>query len=354
MAGSAFPGAGQRGGWRWGTPAGRSRLCPRAPAGLPLPGTAPVRRSQRDGHPLARLAYLDGLGQRAVLAAESCQGLAEESPPAARARLPGCLCSGRAASPPCEGPGQPPPPPAGPACCQGQESKEPWRRRSAGRALPGPLGAVPPPLKARQRQRQRGAVWERGAPGLSSVPPQSDGDGRALREGQQQRQCSRSGRRAEEGRRAVLPPSSASALTSRGAKATFAAAAGGDGRWPLLCTSLQERRCAQRAAPQQKGPPRRGLPGELPRPLALRERWGRPSWHPEPCDPRDPHLCLALDQPLQAAGVQRRGLGKGKREQKVRSSHAPDAGLEQPRGWAERRQEGHSRHCGRSAPAAGA
>ena len=112
--------------------------------------------------------------------------------------------------------------------------------------------------------------------------------------------------------------------------------------------------CKKGAALSERPRSRKGLPGELPRPLALRERWGRPSWHPEPCDPRDPHLCLALDQPLQAAGVQRRGLGKGKREQKVRSSHAPDAGLEQPRGWAERRQEGHSRHCGRSAPAAGA
>ena len=225
---------GQDGGGAGGGCVGRRRLCPRAPAGVPLLGTPPLRRSQRAGDPLARLAYLDGLGQHAILAAESCQGPAEESPPAARARRPGRLCSGRGPSPR-KGPGQPPPPPAGPACCQGKESKEPWRR-SARRALPDPLSAVPPLLSARERRRLGTRV-----PGGSALSCRRAmgtdvpcGKGSSSPSAARVPACTR--------RREGRPAPVFSKLTSRAARSTLAAR--GDGWWPLLCASLQETRHA--------------------------------------------------------------------------------------------------------------
>ena len=95
--------------------------------------------------PVCGLPYLDGLGQRAVLRGEGCQGLPKEGPAAAGAPLPWQPRSGRAA-PQSKGPGQPPPPAAAAAaaasCCKGKGSKSP-SMETARPALPRP--ALPCP-----------------------------------------------------------------------------------------------------------------------------------------------------------------------------------------------------------------
>ena len=228
--------------------------------------TPPLRRRQRAGDPLARLAYLDGLGQRAVLAAESCQGPAEESPPAARARRPGRLCSGRGPLP-CKGPGQPPPPPAGPACCQGKESKEPWRR-SARRALPDPLSAVPPLLSARERRRLGTRV-----PGGSALSCRRAmgtdvpcGKGSSSPSAARVPACAR--RREGPSCPCLLQTHQPCGQVHLGCQ-----------RGRVVAAAL--RQPARNTPRSPSSPAAERAPGELHRPLAVCERWGRLRWHPE-------------------------------------------------------------------------
>lgn len=102
---------------------GRNWLCPQVPPGVPLLGAAVLRRSQRDGEPVARLAYLDGLGQCAILAAENCQGPAKQT----LLLEPDCLGTSAAPKVPLHAKGQGSPLlllqvlPA----CQGNQSKTP-------------------------------------------------------------------------------------------------------------------------------------------------------------------------------------------------------------------------------------
>ena len=178
-------------------------------------------------------------------------------------------------------------------------AKEKRAKTPAGEA-PGECSRTLSALCPGRREQGRGVVWERGAPG-AQLSPAAERWGRTCPVGRAtaapvQHECPPA-RGGEKGRPAPV----FSKLTSRVAKSTLAAS--GDGRWPLLGTSLQETRCAQRAAPQQKGPPASCI-GPWP---CVRGGGGRD------CTPSNPHLCLALEQPLQAAGVECHRLGKGKR-----------------------------------------
>jgi len=82
------------------------------------------------------------------------------------------------------------------------------RAKSRGGEAVGKRSRTLSGLSPHCRAHGRVMVWERGAPGLISLLPQSHGDGCALQEGQQQPQRSTSARLPEQERRAVLSPPS--------------------------------------------------------------------------------------------------------------------------------------------------
>ena len=83
------------------------------------------------------------------------------------------------------------------------------RAKSCGGEAPAEHSQTPSMLSPHHRWHGRcGVVWERGAPGLSSLLLQSDGDGHAPWEGQRQPCRSTRARLQEQERMAILPLSS--------------------------------------------------------------------------------------------------------------------------------------------------
>ena len=83
------------------------------------------------------------------------------------------------------------------------------RAKSHGGEAPGERSQTPSVLSPCHRGHGRcGIIWDRGAPGLSSLLLQSNGDGHALREGQRQPHRSMRACLQEQERRAILPLSS--------------------------------------------------------------------------------------------------------------------------------------------------
>lgn len=258
---SHWGGAGWRGGWRWATWGGDG-FVPEPHPGSLCWGHHLSGGAGGVGTPCPGLLTWMGWGSVPSWLRRAARGRPKRAPP--------------------------PPEPDGPGTSAAAEVP----RRAKGQGRPILLLRVPPAAEENRAKNAawRGVPWERGAPG-AQLSPAAERRGRTRPAGRAaaapvQHECPPAGG-GEEGRPAPV----FSELTSHVATSTLSSR--GDGRQPPLRTSLQDTRRARRAAPLQKGPPASCIG---PWPCA---RGG------EGCDctPSDPHLCLALDQPLQAAGA---------------------------------------------------
>ena len=264
MEGSAFPRAGWRGGWRWvrgeeaalspspsrGPSAGDTASA-EEPAGWGPPGQACLPGwAGAACHPGCR--ELPGAGRREPPCRQS---------PTARAPLqrPRSLAAQRARAAPSSSCGSRLLPRK-----REQRAMEEKRQASA----PGPSQRCPP---AAERTGEA-SFGNEGPRGLSSLLPQSNGDGRALREGQQQPQCSTSARLREEERRASSPR----LLQTHQPRGQVHL---GCQRGRVVAAAL--RQPARNTPRSLSSPAAERAPGELHQPLAMCERWGQLRWHPE-------------------------------------------------------------------------
>ena len=200
VEGSAFPRAGWRGGWRWVR--GEEAALSPSPSRGPSAGDTASAEEPAGWGPPGQACLPGWAGAACHLGCRELPGAGRREPPCrqsptARAPLqrPRSLAAQRARAAPSSSCGSRLLPRK-----REQRAMEEKRQASA----PGPSQRCPP---AAERTGEA-SFGNEGPRGLSSLLPQSNGDGRALREGQQQPQCSTSARLREEERRTVLPPSS--------------------------------------------------------------------------------------------------------------------------------------------------
>lgn len=126
------------------------------------------------------------------------------------------------------------------------------RAKSHGGEAPGECSQSPSVLSPRHRGHGRGGIiWDRGAPELSSLLPQSDGDGHALREGQQQPHRSTRACLQEQERKAILPQSSPHSPSMWPCPPSVPE---GTGTGSCLAPACKKWAALTSRTPQQKGP----------------------------------------------------------------------------------------------------
>ncbi|KAK4832286.1 hypothetical protein QYF61_021685 [Mycteria americana] len=126
------------------------------------------------------------------------------------------------------------------------------RAKSCGEEVPSERSWTLSALSLCHLVQGKSVVWKRGAPG-AQLPPAAERWGRMYTVGKAAAASVQHKCLPATGGEKGHPAPVFSKLTSQVTKSTFTARR--DGRWLLLGTNLQEKRCAHCAAPWQKGPP---------------------------------------------------------------------------------------------------